>query len=89
MYAVLYGFWRFLSCGLLVTFVAVQDSGLIDVLKWGKWRRDTKQPPRGWLRGNHHPTPADYARVFPVNDIDWHALANPPGRLGLHCRPRP
>ena len=47
--------------------------------KWLRYRRQHKTPPRGWLRGNHQPTAVDYAAVFPVNDIDWAALASPPG----------
>lgn len=57
-----------------------QDRSFFEILRWAKWRRDTNQPPRGWLCGNLQPTPADYAKTFPVNAIDWHALAHPPGR---------
>ena len=51
----------------------------MDMPKWLRYRRQQKTPPRGWLRGNHQPTAADYAAVFPVNDIDWAALSSPPG----------
>jgi hypothetical protein len=57
----------------------LQDRGPMEILKWVRYRQKNNSPPRGWLQGNHHPTPADYAAVFPVNEVDWAALAAPPG----------
>ncbi len=38
-------------------------------------------PTDGWLIGNHSPTAADFAAAFPLEQVDFEALANPPGGL--------
>ena len=40
-------------------------------------------PTDGWLIGNHSPTAADFAAAFPLEQVDFEALANPPGERAM------
>ncbi|KAI7844885.1 hypothetical protein COHA_001537 [Chlorella ohadii] len=56
-----------------------QERSFSDVLKWNRERRKAGVPTDGWLIGNHSPTAADFAAAFPLEQVDFEALANPPG----------
>lgn len=57
----------------------VQDEGIAKLLRWARYRRENNSPPRGWLMDKLRPTSADYDDAFPMNSVDWKALAQPPG----------
>ncbi|PNH01258.1 N-acyl-phosphatidylethanolamine-hydrolyzing phospholipase D [Tetrabaena socialis] len=58
------------------TFPGVPALG--EVLKWQRARRKAGINPDGYLTGNNKPTSEDFKRAFPLNPVDWAALAAPP-----------
>ncbi|KAL3152059.1 hypothetical protein ABBQ32_001170 [Trebouxia sp. C0010 RCD-2024] len=55
-----------------------QEKGLTEVFGWA-WKRRGLAPATGCLLEHPKPTPADFARAFPVSPPNYAAKANPPG----------
>ena len=56
---------------------ARQEKGLPDLLKWAWARRGN--PSTGGLINHPRPSPADFARAFPIAPANYTAMASPPG----------
>ena len=54
-----------------------QEKGLPDVLKFAWARRGN--PSTGGLINHPRPSPADFARAFPIAPANYTAMASPPG----------
>lgn len=58
----------------------LQNNSFSNVMKWQRERRKLGLPASGWLEatGNRAPTPAEWRLAFPSQEVDYHALQNPP-----------
>ncbi|GLI60796.1 hypothetical protein VaNZ11_003030 [Volvox africanus] len=55
-----------------------EERSLIHAWKWHREKRKSGIPMEPHLVGNLHPTEEDFCRAFPLNPVDWSALAAPP-----------
>ncbi|KAK9829598.1 hypothetical protein WJX72_006817 [[Myrmecia] bisecta] len=55
-----------------------EDRGFSEVRKWWSEQKAKQLPSSGWLRDVPRPKPADFAAAFPLQQIDYAALNNPP-----------